>query len=78
MVYEKPLVDMGIYRSISRIQNLSLISVLNMNKRLLRLIGIQIIILGFVLSIFEFLIDNSGFVVGSGIIILIASLFLRS
>jgi len=49
-----------------------------MNKRLLRLIGIQIIILGFVLSIFEFLIDNSGFVVGSGIIILIASLFLRS
>jgi len=78
MVYEKPLVDMGIHRSISRLQNLSLISILNMNKKLLRLIGIQIIILGFVLSIFEFLIDNSGFVVGSGLIILIASLFLRS
>ena len=38
-----------------------------MSKQLLRLIGIQIILLGFVLSVFEFLIDNSEFVVGVGI-----------
>jgi len=48
-----------------------------MNKRLLRLIGIQIIVVGFVLSIFEFLIDNSQFVVGLGGILLICSLFLK-
>ena len=48
-----------------------------MNKNLLRVIGIQIIILGFVLSIFEFLIDNSEFVIGFGVVILITSLFLK-
>ena len=30
-----------------------------MNKNFLRIIGIQIILLGLVLSVFEFLIDNS-------------------
>ena len=49
-----------------------------MSKQLLRLIGIQIILLGFVLSVFEFLIDNSEFVVGVGIVILITSFFLKS
>ena len=49
-----------------------------MSKQLLRLIGIQIVILGLVLSIFEFLIDNSEFVVGVGIITLIISLFIKS
>lgn len=78
MVHEKPLVDMGSYRSLSRLQDISLSSILDMNKKLLRLIGIQVIILGFVLSIFEFLIDNSEFVVGTGIIILLASLFFKS
>lgn len=48
-----------------------------MNKRLLRLIGIQVVVVGFVLSIFEFLIDNSEFVVGLGGVLLIASLFLK-
>ena len=48
-----------------------------MNKRLLRLIGIQIVIIGLVLSVFEFLIDNSEFVIGLGGILLIASLFLK-
>jgi len=48
-----------------------------MNKRLLRLIGIQIVVVGFVLSIFEFLIDNSEIVVGFGGVIIIASLFLK-
>jgi uncharacterized membrane protein len=49
-----------------------------MSKQLLRLIGIQIVILGLVLSIFEFLIDNSEFVVGVGIITLIISFFIKS
>ena len=49
-----------------------------MSKQLLRLIGIQIILLGFVLSVFEFLIDNSEFVVGVGIVTLITSFFLKS
>ena len=49
-----------------------------MSKQLLRLIGIQIILLGFVLSVFEFLIDNSEFVVGVGIVALITSFFLKS
>jgi hypothetical protein len=48
-----------------------------MNKRILRLIGIQIVVVGLVLSIFEFLIDNSEFVIGFGGIIIIASLFLK-
>ena len=48
-----------------------------MNKRLLRLIGIQVLIVGFVLSVFEFLIDNSEFVIGFGGVLLIASLFLK-
>ncbi|MEK9604346.1 MAG: hypothetical protein VW127_07985 [Flavobacteriaceae bacterium] len=49
-----------------------------MNKGLLRLIGIQVIVLGLVLSVFEFLIDNSELVVGAGIITLIVSAFLKS
>ena len=51
-----------------------------MSKQLLRLIGIQTILLGFVLSVFEFLIDNSEFVVGKkvGIVTLITSFFLKS
>ena len=48
-----------------------------MNKRILRLIGIQIVLVGLVLSIFEFLIDNSEFVVVFGGVIIIASLFLK-
>jgi len=48
-----------------------------MNKRLLRLKGIQNVLVGFVLSIFEFLIDNVEFIVGFGGIIIIASLFLK-
>ena len=46
-----------------------------MNKNFLRIIGIQIILLGLVLSIFEFLIDNSELVVGSGLILVIISFF---
>jgi len=49
-----------------------------MSKQLLRLIGIQIILLGLVLSVFELLIDNSEFVVGVGIVTLIISFFLKS
>ena len=48
-----------------------------MNKRLLRLIGIQIVVVGLVLSVFEFLIDNSEIVVVLGGFLLIASLFLK-
>jgi uncharacterized membrane protein len=48
-----------------------------MNKRLLRLIGIQIVVVGLVLSVFEFLIDNSEIVVGLGGFLPIASLFLK-
>lgn len=48
-----------------------------MNKNFLRLIGIQIILLGLVLSIFEFLIDNSELVVGSGLILVIISFFVK-
>ena len=48
-----------------------------MNKNFLRIIGIQIILIGLVLSIFEFLIDNSELVVGSGLIILIISFFVK-
>ncbi len=48
-----------------------------MNKNFLRLIGIQIILLGVVLSVFEFLIDNSELVVGSGLILVIISFFVK-
>ena len=48
-----------------------------MNKNFLRIIGIQIILLGLVLSIFEFLIDNSELVVGSGLILVIISFFVK-
>ena len=48
-----------------------------MNKNFLRLIGIQIILLGLVLSVFEFLIDNSELVVGSGLILVIVSFFIK-
>ena len=48
-----------------------------MKKNFLRLIGIQIILLGVVLSVFEFLIDNSELVVGSGLILVIISFFIK-
>ena len=48
-----------------------------MNKNFLRIIGIQIILLGLVLSVFEFLIDNSELVVGSGLILIIISFFIK-
>lgn len=48
-----------------------------MNKYRVRSIGITIIIIGVVLSISEFLIDNSEVVLGVGIVILLISLFLK-
>ena len=48
-----------------------------MNKGLVRLIGIQIIFLGLVLSVFEFLIENSEIVVVTGLILFVCSLFLK-
>ena len=48
-----------------------------MNKNFLRIIGIQIMLLGLVLSVFEFLIDNSELVVGSGLILVIVSFFIK-
>ena len=44
-----------------------------MNKRLIQFIGIQIIVIGLILSVFEFLIDNSELIVGIGVIVLIIS-----
>ena len=49
-----------------------------MNKSLIRFIGIQIIVIGLVLSVFEFLIDNSELIVGFGVVILIVSFFLKT
>lgn len=49
-----------------------------MNKGLVRLIGIQVIVIGLVLSVFEFLIDNSEVVIGIGIVTLIISVFMKS
>ena len=49
-----------------------------MSKSLIRVIGIQIIVIGLVLSVFEFLIDNSELIVGIGVIILVVSFFLKS
>ena len=49
-----------------------------MNKSLIRFIGIQIIVIGLVLSVFEFLIDNSELIVGFGVIILIISFFFKT
>ena len=46
-----------------------------MNKNLIRLVGIQIIVVGLVLSIFEFLIENSELVIGIGILTIVVSLF---
>ena len=48
-----------------------------MNKSLIRFVGIQIIIIGLILSVFEFLIDNSVIIVGIGVIVLIISFFLK-
>ena len=48
-----------------------------MNKNLIRFVGIQIIIIGLILSVFEFLIDNSVIIVGIGVIVLIISFFLK-
>ena len=48
-----------------------------MNKSLIRFVGIQIIIIGLFLSVFEFLIDNSVIIVGIGVIVLIISFFLK-
>ena len=49
-----------------------------MNKSLIRFIGIQIIVIGLILSVFEFLIDNSELIVGFGVVILIISFFLKT
>lgn len=49
-----------------------------MNKSLIRFIGIQIIVIGLVLSVFEFLIDNSELIVGFGVVILIISFFFKT
>ena len=48
-----------------------------MNKKIFRIIGVQIILLGLVLSVFEFLIDNSELVIGTGIILIIISFFVK-
>ncbi len=48
-----------------------------MNKDLLRFIGIQVLVLGLVLSVFEFLIENSEGVIGAGIVILLVSLLVK-
>ncbi len=48
-----------------------------MNKKNFRIIGVQIILLGLVLSVFEFLIDNSELVIGSGIILITISFFVK-
>ena len=49
-----------------------------MNKGLIQFIGIQIIVIGLILSVFEFLIDNSELIVGIGIIVLIISFLFKS
>ncbi len=49
-----------------------------MNKRLVQFIGIQIIVIGLILSVFEFLIDNSELIVGIGVIVLIISFLFKS
>lgn len=49
-----------------------------MNKSLIQFIGIQIIVIGLILSVFEFLIDNSELIVGIGVIVLIISFLLKS
>ena len=48
-----------------------------MNKSLIRIIGIQVIVIGLVLSVFEFLIDNSELIIVIGAIILISSFFFK-
>ena len=48
-----------------------------MSKSFLRIIGVQILLLGLVLSVFEFLIDNSELVIGSGIILITISFFVK-
>ncbi len=49
-----------------------------MNKSLIRFIGIQTIVIGLILSVFEFLIDNSELIVGFGVVILIISFFFKT
>ena len=49
-----------------------------MNKGLIQLIGIQILVIGLILSIFEFLIENSEIVIGIGVLVLIVSFFFKS
>ena len=48
-----------------------------MNKNFLRIIGIQIILLGLVLSVFEFLIDNSELVIGCVIFVVYVYFLLK-
>jgi len=48
-----------------------------MNKYRIRSIGITIIIVGVVLSISEFLIDNSEIVLGVGLILFLISFILK-
>ena len=49
-----------------------------MNKSLIQFIGIQIIVIGLILSVFEFLIDNSELIVSIGVIVLIISFLFKS
>ena len=49
-----------------------------MNKGLIQFIGIQIIVIGLILSVFEFLIDNSELIVSIGVIVLIISFLFKS
>ena len=48
-----------------------------MKKSLIRIIGIQVIVIGLVLSVFEFLIDNSELIIVIGVIVLISSFFFK-
>ncbi len=48
-----------------------------MKKSLVRIIGIQVIVIGLVLSVFEFLIDNSELIIVTGVIVLISSFFFK-
>jgi len=49
-----------------------------MNRSLIRFIGIQVIVIGLILSVFEFLIENSELIVGIGVLVLIISFFFKT
>ena len=48
-----------------------------MSKYRIRNIGIAIVIIGLILSVSEFLIDNSEVVLGVGLVILLASFLIK-